>query len=159
MSLALPLDPCETIIPTEKETQQAKKSSRILAAYAQSTAHPTIQLLKKGNILEKLTLPASALRLLVDMLTQMANGNAVTLISMHADHAELTTQEAADFLNVSRPYLVKLLEKKQLPYRKVGTRRRVLVKDVLQYKSSIDTERLKTLHELTIQAQQLHMGY
>lgn len=105
---------------------------------------------------EQVVLPASALELLKNILVQMAQGNALTLMPIHA---ELTTQQAADILNVSRPYLVKLLEAGDIPFAKKGTHRRVLFKDIQTYKTQIDQLRLKALDELTAQAQELEMGY
>lgn len=75
-------------------------------------------------------------------MTQIAKGNKVTLIPVKK---ELTTQEAADILNISRPYLVDLLESGKIPFRKVGTWRRVRYKDVIDYKNQIDTQRMQTL--------------
>ncbi len=74
-------------------------------------------------------------------------------------NTKLTTQKAADLLNVSRPYLVGLLKSGKIPYHKVGTRRRVHAQDVLAYKTSIANQRLKTLETLSKQAQHLKMGY
>lgn len=105
---------------------------------------------------ELIELPTSALHLLIEMLSQMAQGNAVTLIPIHA---ELTTQEAADLLNVSRPYLVKLLESGKIPFRKVGRHRRVRFEDLMSYKEQVDRQRMSALDELASQAQELNLGY
>ena len=86
----------------------------------------------------------------------MAQGNAVTIIPIHA---ELTTQEAADFLNVSRPYLVRLLEQKKMPFHMVGTHRRVRFEDLMAFKASFEKSRREAMDELATQAQELGMGY
>ena len=148
------LDP---VTPTEAESRLAETSSRALSGYVRDEEGQTITVLPEGAERERaVRIPAVAFRLLVNILTQMAKGNAITLIPVHA---ELTTQEAADLLNVSRPYLVGLLEAGQIPYRRVGTRRRVLYRDLAAYKRRIDADRRATLDELTAQAQELNMGY
>ena len=103
-----------------------------------------------------LEIPGHALRLLVDILAEIANGNAVTVAPVHA---ELTTQQAADLLNVSRPYLVRLLNERKIPYRKVGNRRRVLLTDLIDYKHRDDAERRSIANELTAEAQRLGLDY
>ena len=90
------------------------------------------------------------------ILNEMAQGNAVTLIPMHA---ELTTQQAARILNVSRPFLIEQLEKGVIPYRMVGTHRRVMFKDLTEYKQTMDRNRLNALEELSAIDQELGLGY
>ncbi len=144
----------ETALPSEAEATLAEHSSRALAAFVNSKKNPEI-LIKEGKKQEQVEIPAAAFRLLVDILTQMSEGNAVTLVPIQH---ELSTQEAADLLNVSRPYFVNLLEENKIPHRKVGSKRRILAKDVLTYKTKIDEARLKTLAELTEETQKL-IGY
>ena len=143
-------------LPTDNEMSLAEESSKKLSAYMKSTTHPAFQLVKKGKNLETIAIPATAIRLLVMILSQMAKGNAVTLIPVHA---ELTTQEAADVLNVSRPFLVNLLEGRKIPFHKVGSRRRVFAKDVLRFKEETDKKRLEVLEELANEAKKHNMGY
>lgn len=148
----------ETVTPTPDEAILAQESSRRLARIAavKSSKPLRLRIQPEDAKAETVSIPASAFRLLNDILTQMAKGNAVTLIPVHA---ELTTQQAADILNVSRPFLVEQLEKHAIPFRKVGTHRRILFKDLMQYKEAMDRNRLKTLDELAAQAQELDMGY
>lgn len=103
-----------------------------------------------------LILPRQALILLRDLLAEMAQGNAVTVVPTHA---ELTTQEAANLLNVSRPHLVKLLEEGRIPFAKIGTHRRIRYQDLIAYRQQRDQESAAMLDELTRQAQEHDMGY
>ena len=97
-----------------------------------------------------------ALDLLVEVLGQLANGNAVTAVPVHA---ELTTHQAAEILNVSRPFLIGLLDAGEIPFRMVGTHRRIRFTDLMAYKQQDDAKRDKALAELTQQAQDLGLGY
>lgn len=146
----------ELIAPSEADARLARESCRRLAPYleAERELHPSISPDDAGG--ESLAIPPSALRLLSFILEQMARGNTVTLVPVHA---ELTTQQAADLLSVSRPFLVKLLDEGTIPHRKVGTHRRVLLRDLLEYKRKSDTDRSAALDELAAQAQELDMGY
>ena len=113
----------ETALPVEREVAAAVESQRALAAFL-STQFETqcIQIFDAKNQAHQVELPTSALRLLVDVLSELAEGNAVKVVPIHA---ELTTQEAADMLNVSRPHLVKLLESGALAFHKTGKHRRI----------------------------------
>ena len=96
--------------------------------------------------------PASAVRMFVRILEEMAKGNAVTLIPVHA---ELTTQEAADMLNISRPSLIQLLDEGKIDYRRVGTHRRVRFEALMKFKRQADADRKAALAELAAYDQEL----
>lgn len=150
MSALQNLDP---IVPSERDAQLAQESSRLLAACIGKgdTARLIVQ---DGN--QRIDVPVAALRMLVDILAQMAQGNAVSIVPIHA---ELTTQQAADFLNVSRPHVVRMLEEGRIPFRKIGTHRRVLFKDLMNYRQRSMAEARQAADELTKQAQELSLGY
>jgi len=141
----------EPVAPSSEDVQLAKSSSRRLSPFLNRKLHVCI-----AETDEQIELPAVAVRMLVDLLSAMAEGNAVTLIPIHA---ELTTQQAADLLGVSRPFLIKQLEKEIIPFRRVGTHRRVAFSDVMKYKHETDVKRAQSLDELAEQAQELDMGY
>jgi excisionase family DNA binding protein len=122
-------------LATETEVTQAREASRQLARLLPSgdddaAASAPLRLVTDDSRHEMISIPPGALRLVVDLLTQLGQGRAVTVLPQNA---ELTTQEVADYLNVSRPYVVSLIEQHKLPARKVGTRRRVAFEDLLRY--------------------------
>jgi excisionase family DNA binding protein len=91
---------------------------------------------------EPITIPANIFRTIIKMLVEMGNGNAVAVVPFSA---ELTTQQAADLLNVSRPHLVKLLNNDEIPYRMVGTHRKLLAREVLNYREKTVLDRRAAL--------------
>jgi excisionase family DNA binding protein len=123
----------EPIVPSTDDCRIAKQSSETLSRYLSHNLSVRV-----GPTNDEIELPEGAVRLLVDILANMAEGNAVTLISVHA---ELTTKQAADILGVSRPFLIRLLEEGTIPYRKVGTHRRIYFEDVQAYKKRITEDR------------------
>lgn len=138
-------------LPSEDEASIAKETSRVLASHVK-TAKPLE--LRVGSDRAKATvkLPASAARMLIRILDEMAHGNAVTLIPVRA---ELTTQEAADLLNISRPSLIQLLDEGKIEFRRVGTHRRVGLKAVMEYKRRLEEQRRAALAELAAYDQEL----
>ncbi|RZS85737.1 helix-turn-helix domain-containing protein [Pigmentiphaga kullae] len=145
------------MLPVEREVQAAVQGQRALAAYlATRVETQRIQIFDDKNQAHQVELPTSALRLLVDILAELADGNAVKVVPVHA---ELTTQEAADMLNVSRPHLVKLLEDGVLPFHRTGKHRRVRFADLMRYKDARDCAAEQAMGELARQSQELKMGY
>lgn len=144
-------------LPAEREVKAAVQSQRALAAYL-STQFETqrIQIFDDKDQAHQVELPTSALRLLLDVLAELAAGNAVEVVPVHA---ELTTQEAADLLNVSRPHLIKLLEDGKLPFHRAGKHRRVRFADIMAFKEQRDKASQEAMAELARQAQDLRMGY
>ena len=147
----------DVTLPEESEVRAAAQGQRSLAAYmATKFETQRIQIMDDQNVAHQIELPTSALRLLVEILAELATGNAVRVVPVHA---ELTTQEAADLLNVSRPHLIKLLESHALPYHKTGKHRRVRFDDLMRFKAGRDQASEQAMSELAKQAQELKLGY
>jgi excisionase family DNA binding protein len=103
-----------------------------------------------------LRIPTSIYKVLVAAVASMAQGNAVSIVPIHH---ELTTQQAAELLNVSRPHLVKLLETEQIPYHKTGSHRRIYFQDLIRYRDVRDAERRKALEQLTRKSAEYGLDY
>ena len=144
-------------MPTEAEARMARESVQQLGRILEARdAEFHFRFQPDGDPEETMTLPLTAVRLLKDMLEKMAQGHGVTVLSLPD---ELTSQQAADLLNVTRPYLIGLLEGGKIPSRLEGNHRRVRLDDLLAYKQRDDAERLNALGELVAQAQERDMGY
>ena len=141
-------------LPDRQSTDLARESSTALARLLRD--HPEQDRAHVRMDGADLVLPRQAIELLRHILTEMAQGNGVTILPVHA---ELTTQEAANILNVSRPHLVKLLENGELPFSKVGTHRRISLSALMAYKQHRDMRSEAAMQELADQAQELGMGY
>ena len=140
--------------PTPRDCTLARVAGQRLSRLAHGNRPVRFQV--EADPQELIELPAGALALLVEILEAMAAGRGVTLIP---EKAELSSVEAADALNVSRPFLIKLLNEGAIPYRKVGKHRRVRRDDVMNYKMKIDREREAALDRLVADAQEQDMGY
>ena len=131
-------------LPTEDEIAQAKEASRQLARLLPEGQRP-LRLVTENNRHEMISIPPGAVRLFMEVLTQLGQGRGVTILPKKV---ELTTQEAADYLNVSRPYVVKLIESGALPARAVGTRRRVAFQDLIKFDEADRKRRRAALNEI-----------
>ena len=111
-----------------------------------------VVVMPQGRKGEPVDLPESVVRVLAEVLDHARRGEPVRVI---ADDEEITTQQAADLLNVSRPYLVGLVDRGEIPSRKVGTRRRLKLADVLLYREVDQARRLDAVNALAAEAQEL----
>lgn len=130
----------EPVIATEKEAGLIKSLDIVLKAKTKNYAKLV------GTNKEEIALPESVYSVLRQVVHLMASGRAVSLVPL--EH-ELTTQKAADLLNVSRPFLIKLLEQGEIAHIKVGSHRRIRFEDLMAYKQRRDRERRQSLRELT----------
>jgi excisionase family DNA binding protein len=144
----------ETISPSDNDTRIARASSKALAALMRdegdsiASIHIRTKDLHEANI----PLPLSAVHLLLHALQEMAEGHSVALVPVDT---ELTTQQAAELMRVSRPSLIKMLDDRKLPYRKVGAHRRVRYEDVMNYLKTERDRRTKTMMELVEETERL----
>jgi len=145
----------EPVLPTAEDVARAQKAVSALARESSGVSNVGFAI-ESDSRRFKVVLPDAAVQLLERMLDEIAQGDAVTLMPIPS---ELATEQAADLLNVSRPYLAALLKSNVLPSREVGTKRRIPLEQLLEYKRAEDASRLEVLNQLTREAQELGLGY
>lgn len=132
-------------LPSADERAAAKQLLQILASQAVGDDIQKLRIVDENNKPAEIILTAALSRLLMEVLRHVSRGDAVTLVPVSQ---MLTTQQAADILNVSRPYLVSLLEKGEMRFETVGRHRRINAEHLFEYKKKRDTERAAALSEL-----------
>lgn len=144
-------------LPTHEEQEVARQGKEALERITEKhkSQSDAIEIGVEGET-DHVKIPASAFKFLSNILDLMAQGKAVSIIP---SDTEVTTQQAADMLNVSRPHVVKLLEEGELPFHKVGTHRRIMLQDLEGYRERMEKEREEALTELTRQSQELGLDY
>lgn len=146
-------------LATEKDAELAKVAQRCLMAALDHSRAPRIALVDESGELSDapvLDLPPMALRFFADLLGMMAQQRPVMLVPQNH---ELTTQDAAALLNVSRPFVIKEIEAGRLKCRKVGRHRRIEFDELRRYLAAQRRESERALQELTDQSQELDLGY
>lgn len=141
-----------TLMPEPADTELAASALRRLDAVLGANGPVRLQLGAEGGDVE---VPRSALEALARVLDSFAHGEGVTVVPAHA---ELTTQQAADALNVSRPFLIGLLDTGQIEYRTVGTHRRVKAESLIRYLREDDARRTEAADELAAEAHELGLA-
>jgi excisionase family DNA binding protein len=146
------LDRAEPFVASDAEAAIATKAAASLKEAASAGQDVQLVVRERPNIL--VPLPARAVKLIHDVLSAMANREPFSIIP---HEAELTTQQAADFLNVSRPYLTGLIDRGQIPHRLVGRHRRVRFADLLAFEKQSAETRRKALAEMAEEARRLNL--
>jgi excisionase family DNA binding protein len=144
-ALAIDMDALQE--PTAEDIGAARTAARQLSSLNKGNKAVRISVTPSegDEAPEPISLPSNVFRTLVKLLVEIGNGNAVQVVPVKA---ELTTQQAADYLNVSRPYLIKLLENGTLGYRMVGTHRKVEARAVMTYRDKMACDRNKALSRM-----------
>lgn len=142
----------ENFAVSEHDVHLARELSRLLDQEVHRGEALEVHVSRAGEASGPVLLPERAAILLRDLLKEMAAGRAVAVVPVEA---EITTQQAAEILNVSRPFVVGLIEKGALPARMVGTHRRVRLEDLLAYKAESRKRAKAAFSEMVAISQEL----
>jgi excisionase family DNA binding protein len=148
----------DTTEPDEHDAEMAREALALVKRYLQEhpgDPHDPVRLTVRETGAEQLILPRSAIEVMAAILAHMAAGQSVSVVP---HNAELTTQQAADLLNVSRPFLIGLLDAGEIEYHMVGTHRRIKASSLVDYQRRDDARRRGVADELTVLSQELGLG-
>lgn len=146
----------KSVLLSPDQIDVAKQAADLLSSYVGKLEKKDLVRIRAEEGGPTIEVPLSAFRLLLEILRGLSIGDGVSVVRTHA---ELTTQEAADMLNVSRPYLIGLVEKGEVPFRRVGNRRKIRLIDLLEYQDRDDEERRRIRGELAREAEDLGLSY
>lgn len=150
---AIAVDVEDAIVPTVEDMQAARETVRLLAPFGDTR---NVRLCVDGvDPIESIALPSSIFSQIIELLAKLGNGDAVTIVPVQA---ELTTTQAAELLGVSRPFLIKILERGELPFHMVGTHRKLNARDVTNYKMKRMERRRETLKAIAALDDELGIG-
>lgn len=143
--------------PTVEDTKKAETVIRDISSFSEKRKIKNLELALnfQGNT-KNLQLPSAFMPFLMDILNEIAHGNTVTIVP---SNKEFTTQEAADILNVSRPFIIKILESGEMPFHKIGAHRRIQAKDLMSFKHKMQRRSDDALEELAKISQEDKLGY
>lgn len=142
----------KSVLLDPEQIEIAKHAAEVLSGYVGELENKELVKIRAEEGGPTIEVPLPAFRLLLEILRGLSIGDGVSVVRTHA---ELTTQEAADLLNVSRPYLIGLLEKEEIPCRRVGNRRKVRLIDLLSFQERDDQERKRVRDKLAEEAENL----
>jgi excisionase family DNA binding protein len=137
------IDVEKAAMPTAEDMQAARETLRQLAPFGNQRK---VKLCVDGlDPIESIALPSSIFAQIIDLLSKLGRGDAVTIVPVQA---EVTTTQAAELLGVSRPFLIKLLDRGDIPYRMVGTHRKLKASDVTLYRNRRSIKRREALNAM-----------
>jgi excisionase family DNA binding protein len=146
----------QDFIPSKEDAILAGKALESLSKLVEGQRMPGMIPFASLSKFKELVMPIGIFELILELLNQAAQGHSVTIIP---SNKEFTTQEAADLLNVSRPFVIKLLEDGKIPFHKVGAHRRIKARDLMTYRRESEKESLEAFQELAKLSQKMGLGY
>ena len=146
----------QDFIPSKEDAILAGKALESLSKLVEGQCMPGMIPFASLSKFKELVMPIGIFELILELLNQAAQGHSVTIIP---SNKEFTTQEAADLLNVSRPFVIKLLEDGKIPFHKVGAHRRIKARDLMTYRRESEKESLEAFQELAKLSQKMGLGY